>query len=115
MLCCVGGFASRMGDLLAPPHFGGSDFASRMGDLLAPPQFRVPNGGFISPAPGLATGLVDIGFTRWMPPMQNWALFGSSGFWGEEWEELGGWDSGSRWPVSNGRGTATARDSLIAD
>ena len=82
MLCCVGGFASRMGDVLAPPHFGGSDFASRMGDLLAPPQFRVPNGGFISPAPGLATGLVDIGFTRWMPPMQNWALFGSSGFWG---------------------------------
>ena len=37
MLCCVGGPASRMGDLLGPPPRSGGAPASRMGDLLGPP------------------------------------------------------------------------------
>ena len=56
MLCCVGGSASRMGDLLGPPPSPDPDPASRMGDLLGPPPAS-RMGDLLGPPPGKDPGL----------------------------------------------------------
>ena len=75
MLCCVGGPASRMGDLLGPPPRSGGAPASRMGDLLGPPPAS-RMGDLLGPPPAEDPWVGGRGALRWAATYEFLGTFG---------------------------------------
>ena len=77
MLCCVGGSASRMGDLLGPTlenrAFLGPPAASRMGDLLGPTL--ILGGGSASRMGDLLGPASKMGPKKGPRPRPEWGIY----------------------------------------
>ena len=91
MLCCVGGSASRMGDLLGPPPNPAPQSASRMGDLLGPPPAS-RMGDLLGPPPDPAPRITRARGGRWSATYEFSGHFREGGLeGGVDWVAVVGW------------------------